>query len=171
MISRLILGFIFVLSMNAFGAMGEEGKTFEAHFLDKMIMHHKDGVKMAEMGKQKATDEKLKKMSEKMLSEQKREITQMEKWRKDLYTNVPMSKEMPPKMDMSKLQEAKGKDFDKQYLSMMSEHHRTGIDMFQEAEKKATNPQIKEFAMKGSEKQAQEEKEMKDMKDIKKGSM
>lgn len=36
--------------------------------------------------------------------------------------------------------------------------------MFEEAEEKATNPKIKEFAMKASEKQAQEEEHMNHMK-------
>ena len=71
---------------------------------------------------------------------------------------------MPPKMEMSSLQSASGKEFDKKYLDMMSKHHESGIDMFEEAESKATNDQIKKFAMKGSQNQEREKEHMEHMK-------
>ncbi len=164
MISKALALFMLCLSLTSFAATAEKGKNFEAHFLDKMIMHHQDGVKMAELGAAKATNPEVKKMSEKMVSDQKEEIAQMEKWRSDLYKNVPKSKDMPPKMEMSSLQSASGKEFDKKYLDMMSKHHESGIDMFEEAESKATNDQIKKFAMKGSQNQEREKQHMEHMK-------
>lgn len=71
MISKALALFMFCLSLTSFAATAEKGKKFEAHFLDKMIMHHQDGVKMAELGAAKATNPEVKKMSEKMVSDQK----------------------------------------------------------------------------------------------------
>lgn len=162
-ITGLIFTFFMMLGSSAYSATSSD-KNFDAHFLDKMTKHHKDGIYMAKMAQTKTSNKMVLDMSKKMIEDQQKEIQQMQKWRNDLYSNVPKSTELPEQMKMSELKNAKGEEFDKKYLSMMSKHHESGIRMFEEAEEKASNSQIKEFAMKASEKQAQEQDHMKHMK-------
>lgn len=162
-ITSLVLTFLLMVASTAYSATLSD-KNFDAHFLDNMTKHHKDGIEMAKMAQTKTSNKMVLDMSKKMIEDQQKEIQQMQKWRNELYSNVPKSTELPEKMKMSELKNAKGEEFDKKYLSMMSKHHESGIRMFEEAEEKATNSQIKEFAMKASEKQAQEQDHMKHMK-------
>jgi uncharacterized protein (DUF305 family) len=152
-----------LLAPFAMGASKSTGQNYDAQFLDKMTQHHRDGIEMAKMANSKASSQQVKDLSQKMIKDQQQEIEQMQKWRKDYFSNVPKSSEMPAKMDMSALKTASGEEFDKTYLALMSKHHKSGIDMFEEAQDKASNKQIQEFAKKGARKQSQEAKEMEHM--------
>lgn len=149
-----------LLAPFAIGASKTSAQNYDAQFLDKMTQHHRDGIEMAKMANSKASSQQVKDMSQKMMKDQQQEIEMMQKWRKDYFSNVPKSNEMPEKMDMSALRTATPDEFDKTYLSLMSKHHKSGIDMFEEAQDKASNKQIQEFAKKGAQKQSQEVKEM-----------
>lgn len=162
-ITSFVMTFLLLVGSSAYSATSSD-KNFDAHFLDKMTKHHKDGIDMAKMAQTKTSNKMVLEMSKTMIEDHQKEIQQMQKWRNDLYTNVPKSTELPEQMKMSELKNAKGEEFDKMYLSLMSKHHESGIRMFEEAEEKASNSQIKEFAMKASEKQAQEQDHMKHMK-------
>jgi uncharacterized protein (DUF305 family) len=154
---------MFLLSPFAMGANKTSSINYDAQFLDKMTQHHRDGIEMAKMAQVKASSQQVKDMSQKMIKDQQQEIEQMQKWRKDYYSNVPKSNDLPEQMDMSALKNASVEDFDKTYLSLMSKHHKSGIDMLEDAQDKASNKQIQEFAKKGAQKQSQEAKEMEHM--------
>lgn len=162
-IKNLLLTLFLLISSVSYSATNEGEKSFDAKFLDKMTQHHKDGIEMAKMAQNKTSNKMVQEMSEKMIKDQQQEIQQMQKWRNDLYSNVPRSSDRPAKMNMSELKNAKGEEFDKKFLSMMSKHHESGIKMFEEAQEKAVNPRVKEFATKASQKQAQEQDHMKHM--------
>jgi uncharacterized protein (DUF305 family) len=153
------LSFLSLVTAMSFAASAAD-KTYDAQFLDKMTEHHRQGVEMAEMGKEKATNPKLKKMSEKMVKEQKKEISEMEKWRKKDFANEPAASDLPPKMDMDGLKSASGTDFDHAYIDMMSKHHEDGINMAKDAESNAATSKVKSFAKKIVKNQTSEKEEM-----------
>ena len=52
-------------------------------------------------------------------------------------------------------------DFDKAFLQMMPQHHHMAVEMAEQAEKKATHPELNEFAAKIATDQKDEIKQMK----------
>ena len=65
------------------------------------------------------------------------------------------------KMHMSMLSGKKDADFDKAFLEMMPKHHHMAVEMAEQAEKKSTHPELKEFAAKIAKDQQTEIKQMK----------
>jgi uncharacterized protein (DUF305 family) len=55
----------------------------------------------------------------------------------------------------------KDADFDKAFLQMMPQHHHMAVEMAEQAEKKATHPELKELAAKIAKDQQEEIKQMK----------
>ena len=148
----LLLSFGF----NAFA----EDKTYDAQFLDKMTEHHRQGVEMAKLAKDKAENAELKKMSDKMIKDQNKEISQMEKWRKSDFAKEPQATDMPPAMDMEPLKTASGASFDHQFIEMMSKHHEDGIKMAKDAESKASTGKVRSFAKNVAKNQSMEKEKM-----------
>lgn len=152
--------FILLLAPLAMGATKSSSQNYDAQFLDKMTQHHQEGIEMAKIANSKASGQQLKDLSQKMMTDQQKEIEQMQQWRKEYFSNVPRSTVLPEKIDVSALRTATPDEFDKTYLALMSKHHKIGIDMFEEAQEKASHEKIQEFAKKGAQKQSQEVKEM-----------
>ena len=73
--------------------------------------------------------------------------------------NEAADKEM--KMHMPMLSEKHDADFDKAFLQMMPQHHHMAVEMAEQAEKKATHPELKELAAKIAKDQKAEIKQMK----------
>jgi uncharacterized protein (DUF305 family) len=65
-------------------------------------------------------------------------------------------------MHMSMLSGKHGDDFDKAFLEMMPKHHHAAVEMAEQAEKKATHPELKEFAAKVGKDQQDEINQMKE---------
>jgi len=143
-----------------------KGAEFEASFLQQMIQHHRSAVEMAKMVADHTQRAELRQFAEKIISAQTQEIGQMTKWLADWYkaspkevANEKADKEMKPPMSM--LQAKKDADFDKAFLEMMPKHHHMAVEMAEQAEKKATHPELKELAAKIAKDQQQEIKQMK----------
>ena len=101
-----------------------------------------------------------------MISSQQEEIDKMSGWLKSWYNASPKevaneaaNKEM--KMHMSLFSGKRDADFDKAFLEMMPKHHHVGVEMAEQAEKKATHPELKEFAAKLATDQQNEMQQMK----------
>lgn len=138
----------------------EKGASHDPHFLDMMSEHHKDGIKMAEMAADKAQNKEIKAMAQKIAKDQKKELKQMQEWRQQKYSSAPKSEQMPSKMDMTKLENAKGSEFDKNFVMMMAKHHEEGIKMAEEAIPMLENGQIKQFAQNATKNQTKEMKQL-----------
>ena len=105
--------------------------------------------------------------AEKMIAMQQQEIEQMTKWLNEWFkaspkeiANEAAEKEM--KMHMSMLSGKHDADFDKVFLEMMPKHHHAAVEMAEQAEKKATHPELKEFAAKIARDQQKEIQKMKE---------
>jgi len=143
-----------------------KGAEFEQSFLQQMIQHHRSAVEMAKMVADHTQRAELRQFAEKIISAQTQEIGQMTKWLADWYkaspkevANEKADKEMKPHMSM--LQAKKDADFDKAFLEMMPKHHHMAVEMAEQAEKKATHPELKELAAKIAKDQQNEIKQMK----------
>ena len=144
-----------------------KGGEFERSFLEQMIQHHRGGIDMAKLVNNHTKRRELQQFAEKMISTQEEEITKMTGWLKDWYkaspknvANEKAAEEM--KMHMSMLSEKKDGDFDKAFLDMMPHHHHAAVEMSEQAEKKATHPELKELAATMAKDQQAEIKQLKD---------
>ncbi len=143
-----------------------KGAEFEQSFLQQMIQHHRSGIDMAKLASAQTKRTELRDFASKMIAMQQQEIEKMSGWLKSWYNASPKevaneaaNKEM--KMHMSMFSGKRDADFDKAFLTMMPQHHHAGVEMAEQAEKKATHPELKEFAAKMATDQQNEIREMK----------
>ena len=128
-----------------------QGERFEQSFLQQMIQHHRSALEMAKLASDHTKRPELRELGDKIIAAQQQEIDQMTKWLADWYKTSPKEvaneaadKEMKPHMSM--LSGKHDADFDKAFLEMMPKHHHAAVEMAEQAEKKATHSELKEFA-------------------------
>jgi len=143
-----------------------QGERFEQSFLQQMIQHHRSALDMAKLASDHTKRPELREFAEKMIAAQQQEIELMTKWLDEWFkaspkevANEAADKEM--KMHTSMLSEKHDADFDKAFLEMMPKHHHMAVEMAEQAEKKATHPELKELAAKIAKDQQKEIKQMK----------
>ncbi len=137
---------------------GAADAPYDLQFIDTMIAHHEGAVEMAKLGETHGSDEQLKKLAKAMAEAQEREITQMKRWRSDWFKDAkpainmdfPGMREGMNGMDMKKLGELKGTDFDKEFINQMIPHHEGAIkmseDLIGQTGNKAAKPELKKLA-------------------------
>jgi uncharacterized protein (DUF305 family) len=143
-----------------------KGAEFEQSFLQQMIQHHRSGIQMAKLANDHTKRSELQQFAQKTIGMQQQEIDQMTNWLKEWFkaspkdvANQAADKEM--KMHMSMLSGKRDADFDKAFLQMMPMHDHAAVEMSEQAEKKATHPELKEFAAKMAKDQQSEIQQMK----------
>lgn len=131
-------------------------------FVQMMILHHRQATEMAELAGTRASDEEVKKLAAEIKATQQPEVTKMQNWLTKWGKPTPadgMARQMPGSMseqDMEKLGEAKGAAFDKEFLQMMTTHHKGAIAMARTEQQQGANPGAKQLANKiETEQQAQ----------------
>lgn len=143
-------------------------------FIDLMLMHHESGVQMAQMAAKKAADREVADFAERSVKEQKKDSEKLRRMRDDYFAGEPKADSMTvsgsrmtatqmmqqSETDMSKLQAASGKEFDKTFLKIFSEHHQMAIDMSEEESSKGTETEIIKMADETIAKQTKEIEEM-----------
>ncbi len=83
-----------MMDHSAMGMMGDmagmtselEGKTgdeFDKAFIEQMILHHQSAIDMAAPGETNAEHQEVKDLSRAIVTDQSKEISQMEQWQKD----------------------------------------------------------------------------------------
>ena len=145
---------------------------YEQQFLDTMAMHHQMAMHMASLVDSRTDSQHLKDMAKKMMAEQEKEIAQLKGWKEQWYAGKPeaINMKMPgmPEsmkgMSSEKLTSAKGEQFDRQFVDMMTQHHKGAIKMAQTAAPKLQHAEVKEFANKLVETQKKEVAHMAEMK-------
>ncbi len=145
---------------------------YEQQFLDTMTMHHQMAMHMASLVESRSANQELKDMAKKMMAEQEKEIAQLKGWKEQWYAGKPeaMNMKMPgmPEsmkgMSGDKLMSAKGEQFDRMFVDMMSQHHKGAIKMAQTAAPKLQHAEVKEFANRLVEMQKKEVAHMAEMK-------
>jgi uncharacterized protein (DUF305 family) len=150
-------------------------QPYDLQFIDTMTHHHQGAIEMAEMALKKSQNSELKTFAQKIIDDQKKEISQMKDWREKWYAGKPaaMNMEMPGMNDsmkmmmgegMKKMEAMSGKDFDIHFLDMMTPHHAGAVTMAREALQKAEHPEIKTLANQIIREQEKEIKQMADWK-------
>lgn len=62
---------------------GKSGNDFDQLFISEMIIHHQGAIDMANLAKQNAKHDEIKKLADDIVSAQTKEIAQMKQWQKN----------------------------------------------------------------------------------------
>ncbi|MDW4908983.1 DUF305 domain-containing protein [Streptomyces sp. ADMS] len=115
------------------GTAGEYNAQ-DVSFAQGMIPHHRGALEMAEEAADKASSAEVKSLAARIEKAQAPEIETMTGWLKTWGKDVPTSTESMPGMeDMDSMpgmdHGATGTEFDKNFLTMMIEHHEGAVTM------------------------------------------
>ncbi|GGL41419.1 DUF305 domain-containing protein [Planomonospora parontospora] len=123
-------------------------------FAQMMIPHHEQAVEMAKLAATRASDAEVKELAAKIQAAQDPEMVTMTAWL-TAWGKATMPEDghgghgMPGMMteeDMVKLQDAKGKQFDRMFCELMIAHHEGAIEMAKTEQAQGANPEAKELA-------------------------
>ena len=159
--SAAMLALVIALSIFVSGSRAQQmgDMPYDLHFIDMMIMHHQEGIEMAQMAETKAQSAKVKAFATKTAADQQKDIDDLQAHRNHWYAGKPpmdhasmqsMMQSMHPGMNMDmedtrrKLMAANGAAFDRLFLDTMIHHHQMAVDMAKDATTKAEHAEIKE---------------------------
>ncbi|MFF9565652.1 DUF305 domain-containing protein [Leifsonia sp. NPDC014704] len=154
--------------------------TQDVTFAQMMIVHHEGAIQMADLAPTRATSTQVKDLAAKIKAAQQPEIDLMKSWLKSwgeptTMAGMEMSTPMPtdtssmgsmPGMtaqDMAGLKAATGAAFDKQFLTLMIQHHQGAITMAEQEQSGGKDSAAKKLADNIVKAQTQEIADMKAM--------
>jgi len=127
---------------------------YDLQFLDTMTAHHRAAVDMAKAIDGRTQHAELNAMAKKIISDQEKEIAQMNKWRDEWFADEPpainmemtgMSDSMKT-MDMKGLRTLSGNALDIEFVKQMIPHHQGASQMASEARQRSQRDEIKTLA-------------------------
>jgi uncharacterized protein (DUF305 family) len=122
----------------------------DVHFMSGMIGHHAQAIVMAGWAPTHGANASVRTLAERIINAQQDEIATMQQWLGDRRQPVPEARPTGMKMmmngvehemlmpgmltdeQMKQLDEARGKEFDRLFLTFMIQHHRGAVSMVQE---------------------------------------
>jgi uncharacterized protein (DUF305 family) len=141
--------------------VGPANANYDLRFLDSMIPHHQGALVMAEEVLKKSKRPELITLAKSILAAQKKEITQMQQWRKKWYPKAAKAPimwraEMNHEMAMTpahrqsmmmtmSLGEADA-EFDRRFLDAMISHHQGAVTMAKDLLLKSNRTQMQKLA-------------------------
>ena len=141
--------------------VGPADANYDLRFLDSMIPHHQGALVMAQEVLTKSKRPELIKLAKRIVVEQKKEIAQMQQWRKQWYPkasatpmmwHAAMNGEMAmtaghkQSMMMSMSLGEADAGFDKRFLDAMIPHHQGAVTMGKDSLQKSTRPEMQKLA-------------------------
>ena len=141
--------------------VGPADANYDLRFIDSMIPHHQGALVMAQEVLQKSKRPELIKLAKGMIADQKKEIAQMQQWRKQWYPKasatpimwhaamnheMAMTAEHKQSMMMSMSLGKADAGFDRRFLDAMIPHHQGAVTMGQDLLKKSKRPEMKKLA-------------------------
>lgn len=136
-----------------------KGKEFEVAFLREMIGHHRSALEMAKLVHAHTQHPELNELATNIIAEQKKQITEMSGWLQAWYGQKADEAVMPmPGMDG--FAAAKDAEFDKQFVTLMAEHHQGALEMARLVAARAEHAELKDLAAQIIEAQTQEINEL-----------
>ena len=136
---------------------------YDLQFLDTMTMHHRHGIEMARIGRERARSNALKTLAGAMFIHLQQETERMRALRDRWYpaaadarnTNLPGAALMRS-MDMTVMTDPSGKEFDIAFVDSMVPHHQGAIAMARDAMVRAQHEEVKAIAREIAEREQRE---------------
>ncbi|MCU0532389.1 MAG: DUF305 domain-containing protein [Hydrococcus sp. Prado102] len=145
------------------GMMNQQ--QIDRHFIEMMIPHHEEAVKMADMALSRTKRPEIKQLAQAIKTDQNREIEQMRGWYQAWYgTQVPavsmadmgmmgmgqgtgMSMHRDMRGMQADLEALKNtSDFDREFIAQMIPHHQMAVMMARMVRDSTTRPEIRTLA-------------------------
>lgn len=141
--------------------LGPANTNYDLRFLDSMIPHHQGALIMSQEVLKKSKRPELIKLANSIISDQQKEITQMQQWRKQWYPkadappimwHAEMNHEMPMTakyQEMMQMNVSLGNadaGFDRRFLDAMIPHHQGAVTMAKDALTKSQRPELQKYA-------------------------
>ena len=122
----------------------------DVHFMQGMIAHHSQAITMAGWAPSHGASSSVRTLCERIINAQQDEIVTMQTWLADRHQVVPPATAAPMKMmmngkeqkmlmpgmlteaQMHQLDQAKGEEFDRLFLTFMIQHHKGAVSMVQD---------------------------------------
>ena len=143
------------------GTPSADRNEADVMFAQTMIVHHRSAIDMAKLAGTKASTAEVKALAGKIQAAQQPEIDLMTSWLKawgaptdggmggmDGMEGMEGMEGMDPEQQMAELEKAEGVAFDRMFLEMMTEHHRSAVVMAKEQQAKGKNPEAVALAKK-----------------------
>jgi uncharacterized protein (DUF305 family) len=145
--------------------------TVDTAFVQMMIAHHQQAIRMADLAPARAGNTQLRSLAERMSLAQKIEIDVLKAWLQerrlpdsDPKHNHATMPGMQTEEAITALAAAKGPDFDKRFVSMMTAHHEGARVMAGDVLKGGSDQRMNEIANEMAVEQAVEIRRMRDLK-------
>jgi uncharacterized protein (DUF305 family) len=122
----------------------------DVHFMSAMIGHHAQALVMANWAPTHSASASVRRLAERIINSQHDEIATMQRWLRDRLKPVPEARATGMKMmmngvehemlmpgmltdtQMKQLDQARGPEFDRLFLTFMIQHHRGAVTMVKE---------------------------------------
>jgi uncharacterized protein (DUF305 family) len=119
----------------------------DVHFMSSMIGHHAQAIVMSRWAPTHGASPAVQRLADRIINAQQDEIATMQRWLRDRNQPVPEAKPMPMKMQMNgmehemlmpgmltesqmkALDQARGAEFDRLFLTSMIRHHQGAVSM------------------------------------------
>jgi uncharacterized protein (DUF305 family) len=119
----------------------------DVHFVTGMISHHAQAIVMANWAVTHGASDPIRRLCERIINAQTDEIVLMQAWLRDRGQPVPEAKPLPVRMkmgdmvhemmmpgmltdqQMQRLDQARGGEFDRLFLTFMIQHHQGAVTM------------------------------------------
>jgi uncharacterized protein (DUF305 family) len=117
--------------------LGQTDKTFDLRYVNAMIAHHRGAMLLAEQLGKNTTRAEMKTLSQNILDDEPKAISELYAWKKDWYKDVkkvqdPLVANLGPA----------GDKFDLRFLNAIIAHHEDGILMTKETRLKSSRAEI-----------------------------
>ncbi|MEU5553122.1 DUF305 domain-containing protein [Micromonospora sp. NPDC047793] len=144
--------------------------TLDAWFARMMIPHHEQALEMAALAPDRAADPRVRALADRIRAGQRPEIGVLRAWLAERHLSGEVSghdhatmKGMQSPEAMGRLAAARGVDFDRLFLRMMTEHHEGAVVMATDLLKVGLDQRMSEFATSVATEQGVEIVRMRDL--------
>jgi uncharacterized protein (DUF305 family) len=109
----------------------------DVRFMQHMIGHHAQAIQMAALARSHGASDKVQQLAQKIDISQRDEIVMMRQWLADKKQAIPSDTQahsmmMPGNAQFGQLDAARGREFDRLFLSFMIRHHEGALQMVEE---------------------------------------
>ncbi|MGE0128098.1 MAG: DUF4142 domain-containing protein [Blastocatellales bacterium] len=120
--------------------------SFDQEFMTDAARHGMMEVQLGNLAAQKASSTDVKKFGQRIATDQSKIGQMLQQLASSL--NVTLPQELTPgqQQEVSKLQDLSGKQFDRDFMSLMLKDHAEDITTYERAINQVTNAELKQFA-------------------------
>ena len=118
----------------------------DAEYLQKSAQGTMSEVKMGEMAQQQAADERVKQFGKRMVEDHGKDLQAIRQLASQKHVTLPDAPNKEQSKEAEKLAKLSGADFDKEYVKYEMKDHKDDVKENGETMKKATDPDVKNFA-------------------------